>query len=330
MRFSRVALAAAVTAVHAERPDDVSICDYYTKALLNENTPQNQATLLTVLVNTVVIGNYTLPNVGVQVPGILTAGQVDGVHVDLLPYFDGRLKSTNTGSGRGESVSFLDGGGADPLRRNLPANNKNSRQYFLLHHLYTFFGSLLRCSMQGGPGFNLYNGHASMYQVHKYMGLNHAEVSYFIQQVGLAAASFGVARNDIDTIANALNTIFNVRCAPPVDVIHTQGPQLQSICVDAESCKLAPGARCEQYENLPRPDKSDSWTPGFNGTSASYGPGATGSWGSGNPAGGFSSPPPNSFIPFETTLPNPTVRGSAAGVTVNLVAAAAALAAFLL
>lgn len=57
MRFSRVVLAAAVTAARAERPNDVSICDYYTKALLNENTPQNQATLLTVLVNTVVIGN---------------------------------------------------------------------------------------------------------------------------------------------------------------------------------------------------------------------------------------------------------------------------------
>lgn len=47
----------AASAVLAQRPNDTSICDYYTKALLKDNTAENQYTVLTLIVNTVVIGN---------------------------------------------------------------------------------------------------------------------------------------------------------------------------------------------------------------------------------------------------------------------------------
>jgi hypothetical protein len=60
-------LATAGSVVATGRPSDVSICDYYTTALLTDDTPANQYLLLTLLVNTVVIGNYTQPNVGVSV-----------------------------------------------------------------------------------------------------------------------------------------------------------------------------------------------------------------------------------------------------------------------
>lgn len=53
------------------RAQSDSICDRYTTALLTTNTAANQYTLLTLLVNTVVIGNYTQPNVGVTVSFIL-------------------------------------------------------------------------------------------------------------------------------------------------------------------------------------------------------------------------------------------------------------------
>jgi hypothetical protein len=53
-------VAAAVAGVAAQRPTNTSICDYYTTALLKENTAENQATLLTLVVNTVVIGNCKL------------------------------------------------------------------------------------------------------------------------------------------------------------------------------------------------------------------------------------------------------------------------------
>lgn len=57
MRASSVlALASAAGLVDAQRPTNTSICDYYTTALLKENTAANQYTLLTLVVNTAVIG----------------------------------------------------------------------------------------------------------------------------------------------------------------------------------------------------------------------------------------------------------------------------------
>ncbi|KAH0550950.1 hypothetical protein GP486_007684, partial [Trichoglossum hirsutum] len=94
------------------------------------NTAANQLTLLTLLVNTVVIGNYTTPNVGVVVPGILAPGTFNGTAVNLLPFFNGALYSTNNGESEGSAVNFLDGGGAKPLMMSKPADDdkKNSRQ----------------------------------------------------------------------------------------------------------------------------------------------------------------------------------------------------------
>ncbi len=63
-----------------------------------------------------------------MVPGILAAGTFNGNQVDLLPYFSGGLQSTNRGGSSGVSVNFLDGGGADPLKNNKPANSDSSSQ----------------------------------------------------------------------------------------------------------------------------------------------------------------------------------------------------------
>lgn len=61
MRLSDVLLVLTAAAVNAERPADVSMCDYYTKTLLGkENTPENQLLLVTLLVNTVILGNCKL------------------------------------------------------------------------------------------------------------------------------------------------------------------------------------------------------------------------------------------------------------------------------
>jgi hypothetical protein len=57
MFFRTLALAAAVGSALAQRPSNTSICDYYTTALLKNNTATNQMTLLTLVVNTAVIGN---------------------------------------------------------------------------------------------------------------------------------------------------------------------------------------------------------------------------------------------------------------------------------
>lgn len=255
MRFSTALAVFAAAAANAQRPSDVSICDYYTKALLKDNTAKNQATLLTLLVNTVVIGNYTTPNKN-AVPGILAPGEVNGAKVNLLPYFSGGLVSTNA-NGKAQSVNFLDGGGAEPLKKNMPANDMSSRQYFLLTHLYEFFGGLLGCSMQGMTGFDAYSGRTSMYEVHKFMDLDSAEVTYFVTQVGLAAASFGVAKEDIAVAAGALNSLFNVKCGPPMAVLKNTSAELQSICI-ADDCPLAKNATCDKYEKASMPSKASS------------------------------------------------------------------------
>lgn len=124
----KLALLALAGAASAQRPNDTSICDYYTTALLKTNNATNQYTLLTLVVNTAVIGNYTKPNVGIKVPGILAPGMMNGTAVNLLPYFNGDLLSTNDGGSSGQSVNFLDGGGAAPLMMNKPADDTTSNQ----------------------------------------------------------------------------------------------------------------------------------------------------------------------------------------------------------
>jgi hypothetical protein len=133
MRFTAAALAFSfgVGFSVAQRPANISICDYYTTALLKNNTAANQYTLLTLLVNTALIGNYTQPNVGVAVNGILNPGTYNNTDINLLPYFDGSLLSTNPNNAGnvGVSVNFLDDGGATPLKMNMPSNgNTTSHQ----------------------------------------------------------------------------------------------------------------------------------------------------------------------------------------------------------
>jgi hypothetical protein len=53
---------------------------------------------------------------------------VNGTAVSLAPYFTGALLSTNDGGSTGVSQSFLDGGGAAPLLKNMPANDTSSNQ----------------------------------------------------------------------------------------------------------------------------------------------------------------------------------------------------------
>jgi len=314
MKFSKAtALAVAAGTAQAQRPEDTSICDYYTTALLKENTADNQATLLTLVVNTVVIGNYTEPNVGIKVPGILAPGKFNDADVNLLPYFTGELASSNRGGEKGVSVNFLDDGGAEPLKKNKPANGTKSEQYFLLTHLYQFFGSLLGCSQQGMPGFNAYEGFPSMYEVHKFMALDENEIGYFINQVGLAAASFGVADSDVQAVGTALNSLFGYRCAPETAIIPAQGKQLQAICI-AESCPIAEkDATCGKYEAVVEPSPaSSSSTPSPTPTPV---PTTTGSGSS-------------STTPTSTSSSIPTAGAATNGL--GLAAAAGGLIAFLL
>lgn len=119
---------AAVGYTTAQRPDNTSICSYYTPVLFGDNNVTNQYKLLTSLVNTVVIGNYSVPKNDIAVPGILAPGTFNGTKVNLLPYFDGGLSSSNRGGTSGVAVNFLDDGGAAPLKMNKSASGTTSSQ----------------------------------------------------------------------------------------------------------------------------------------------------------------------------------------------------------
>lgn len=84
------------------------------------------------------------------------------------------------------------------------------------------------------------------------MVLDPHQMGYFIEQVGLSAASFGVAKSDITAVATALENLFDYRCAPKTTVIPAQGPQYQSICT-AKSCPLAMNATCAAQPAMPQP-----------------------------------------------------------------------------
>jgi hypothetical protein len=206
-----VAIAIAVTPPSAAQQED-SICVKYTKALFDgSDTPENEIILITALVNMAFFGNEV-------VPGILSD------QGGLSHYFNGSGRTTNR-ENAAVKVNFLDG--APQLSwtftpeavATAAVNRRNSRNStntsFLLDHLSQFFGALLGCSTAGG--FPLYTGLTDMYELHKFMFLTDAQVTFFIAQFDLAASLLGVSTADVNTIAGLLDSVFNRRCTPNLE-----------------------------------------------------------------------------------------------------------------
>src|SRR5579871_77703 len=95
------------------------------------------------------------------------------------------------------------------------------------------------------------------------MDLNVYQLSYFITQVGLAAASFGVATSDVEAVGMALQQSFGYRCSPPAAIVPQVPAQLQSICI-APDCPLAANANCSAYGSVAAP----AYANGTNSTSS--------------------------------------------------------------
>jgi hypothetical protein len=122
-------LAISVQMIAAHRPEDTTICDYYTPLITGkENSPASQQELMLTITHTFILGNYTQPNVGISVAGIAAPGTFQGQEVNVLPYFIGGYASTNDGGPHGVVKNFLDDGGAVPLAMNKPANGTHSNQ----------------------------------------------------------------------------------------------------------------------------------------------------------------------------------------------------------
>jgi hypothetical protein len=105
------------------------------------------------------------------------------------------------------------------------------------------------------------------------MGLSNAEFGYFVTQVGLSAASFGVAQADVTAVGMALSNAFGYKCEPAMMIIPNTTAELQSMCT-AEDCPLAPNSTCASYANVTEP-KPASASNGTNGTGTGSGAGSS-------------------------------------------------------
>jgi hypothetical protein len=111
--------------------DHESICNKYTPLILGSNAPINQRLLMALFVNTALVGNYTTPNTGIAVNGIMWPGEWNNSPINLMPWFNGDLASSNPcvdDCGHGVSVNWLDGGGPDALRQNLTSFEQGTNQ----------------------------------------------------------------------------------------------------------------------------------------------------------------------------------------------------------
>lgn len=100
----------------AQRPSSISICDFYTQAKYGSATEENQLRLIQGIVALAFAGPKSIPtnNVPKELTGILSPGVQDGNSVDLMPFFNGTLASTNLNN-QPVGVNWLDDGGLAPL-----------------------------------------------------------------------------------------------------------------------------------------------------------------------------------------------------------------------
>lgn len=104
----------------AQRPSNASTCDYYAAARYGVNNSDTQLQLVQGIVSLAFAGgefydnNGVRSNVSTDITGILNPGTFQNTSVDLRPWFNGTLASTNLNN-QPVGINWLDGGGSDPL-----------------------------------------------------------------------------------------------------------------------------------------------------------------------------------------------------------------------
>ncbi|MCJ1355973.1 MAG: hypothetical protein MMC33_005967 [Icmadophila ericetorum] len=175
-------------------------------------------------------GSFNLGNFSTNVTGILNPGVYDGTYVDLLPYFDGSIQSSNLNN-QPIGINWLDDGGTVPLYNYLNGVAPSlvllntSNQFKLFTNLYSIFARLFGCTLPPAsvstPG-----------------------------EMTQAAMQFNFSQEDTMTLSEEFNAKYNVRCSPPVEVSPTQPLELESLC-QADTCPLCvPSPDCDAYVNL--------------------------------------------------------------------------------
>ncbi|MCJ1283728.1 hypothetical protein MMC26_003059 [Xylographa opegraphella] len=237
----------------AQRPSNASICDYYAESLYGMNSSATQFQLIQSIVALAFSGGSNLTNVSSDITGILNPGTFQGLDVDLQPWFNGVIDSTNLNN-QPVGIDWLDDGGLDPLYGYLNGLTSsvvltNTSNHRLFQHFFLSFAHIFGCS-EPPPSPPSNGPPLSLAYVHKYMNLNYTDLGHFINQLSLATLHFGFSDQDSQTLDTNLNSMYNVRCAPPITTNPAQGPQLLSLC-QADNCPLAePNPDCAAYANL--------------------------------------------------------------------------------
>jgi hypothetical protein len=98
----------------AQRPSNLTICDYYALSLYGANTNVTQLKLMQSIVSLAYAGGANLPNVSPDLTGIFNPGTFNGTPVDLQAWFNGSKASTNLNDAP-VATDWLDGGALAPL-----------------------------------------------------------------------------------------------------------------------------------------------------------------------------------------------------------------------
>jgi hypothetical protein len=93
----------------AQRPNNVSLCDYYAESLYGTNTNVTQNRLMQSVITLAFGGPFTLSNVDPALTGIWNVGTYKGQTVDLRPWFNGSIDSTNLNNAP-VGINWLDAG----------------------------------------------------------------------------------------------------------------------------------------------------------------------------------------------------------------------------
>ena len=108
----------------AQRPTNTSTCDYYAESLYGANTSTTQFQLIQGIIALAFGGGFNLSNVSSDITGILNPGTFQNLTVDLRPWFNGSIESTNLND-QAVAINWLDDGGTDPLYRFLSGQTVN-------------------------------------------------------------------------------------------------------------------------------------------------------------------------------------------------------------
>ena len=108
----------------AQRPSNISLCDYYAEELYDASNNDTQFQLVQDIVALAFGGPPNSSSAYSNITGILNPGIFQNQKVNLRPWFNGSITSSNLNNAPA-AINWLDGGGLEPLHRYLNGDAHN-------------------------------------------------------------------------------------------------------------------------------------------------------------------------------------------------------------